>query len=215
MSHQETFADFVKELNELQYVFIRGFINLPKSLDTDVDIISSLEDFDAMIELANKWMICMTGDSKNFGFAEWCDMIYVPFYTDGPHDSMIPNGRFRVDTYNSLYFLSPYKNFTTNWTVPREFNEAVLAQRIQRDNFFIPCPEHEIMLLVCRDVFDKKGQWSDKHVSRVIELLPDTLYNSLSLAGKMLEFSDPNEVVDALYDNRFSDLFGIIMGRKQ
>ena len=212
MNHQEIFAEFVEELNELQYVFVRGFINLPRALDTDVDIVSSLEDFDAIVELAKKWLIFMGGDYRDFGFAEWCNMKYAPFYTEGPHDSNIPNGRFRVDMYNSLYFLSPYKNFTTNWTVPKKFNEAVLAQRVQRDNFFIPCPEHEIMLLVCRDVFDKQGQWSDKHMNRVVELLPDTWHSPLISAAENLGF--PEEVVDALYDSRFSELFGIIMGRK-
>lgn len=214
MSHQEIFAEFVEELNELQYVFIRGFINLPIAPDTDVDIVSSLEDFGVMVELAKKWMTFMVGDYKDFGFAEWCNMIYTPFHTDGIHDPNIPNGRFRVDMYNSLYFLSPYKNFTSNWTVPKEFNEAVLAERMPRDNFFIPSPEHEVMLLVCRDVFDKQGQWSDKHMNRITDLLTNSANRSfMRTANDMLGF--PEEVVDALYDSRFSDLFGIIMGKKQ
>ena len=213
MSHQEIFAGFVEELNELQYVFVRGFLNLPEALDTDVDIVSSLEDFPAMVRLGMKWMTMMIADCKHFGFAEWCDMEYAPFHTDGIHDPNIPNGRFRVDMYNSLYFLSPYKGFTANWTVPKAFNEAVLAERIPRDNFFIPHPEHEIMLLVCRDVFDKQGQWSNKHMSRVIELLPLITRRELHFARALLGF--PEETVDALYDGRFFDLFGIIMGKKQ
>ncbi len=66
------------------------------------------------------------------------------------------------------------------------------------------------MLLVCRDVFDKKGVWSQKHISRVRELLPQASHNRLHIAR--LELGFPEEVVNALYDSKFSYLFGIIMG---
>jgi hypothetical protein len=213
MTHQGTFAKFVEEINKLQYVFVRGFIKLPQAPDTDVDIISSLKDFYIMVTIASKWMTFMGGDHKDFGFAEWCNMIYAPFHTDGPHNPNIPNGRFRVDIYNSLYFLSPYKNFTTNWTVPKKFNEAVLTKRIRRNDFFIPCPEHEIMLLVCRDVFDKQGQWSDKHMNRIKDLLNSSANRSfLITANELIGF--PVAVVDELYNHNFSDLYKTIMGKK-
>ena len=92
--HQEIFESFLIELNELEYVFIRGFLDLPRALDTDVDVVSSLEDFDRMVALCKKWMTFMAGDYLDFGFAEWCNMKYAPFHTDGPNDPSIPNGRF-------------------------------------------------------------------------------------------------------------------------
>ena len=208
--HQETFAVFLEKIGDLDYVCIRGFINLPNALDTDVDVVFSLEHFDSMMDIAKSELAFMATDYRDFGFAEWCNMIYAPFFTLGDHDSTIPNGRFRVDTYNSLYFASPHNNFTTNWTVPKKFNDLVLQERVKRDNYYVPCPEHEILLLICRDVFDKQGVWADKHVLRMFDLMTNISRDKFLAGLEMLKF--PEKVLDHLEDGDYTLLSGTIMG---
>ena len=216
MSHQEIFEKYVNELNEkrIQYVFVRGFLDLPQALDTDVDIVAAPGYFDEMTEISKTWLTAMLNDWQDFGFAEWCHMLYRPYHTDVVDDPTISNGRFRVDTYNSLYFLSPYNNFQSNWTLPRAFSSFVIEERRPQQNYFIPRSDHEIALLVCRDVFDKKGEWSPKHISRIQQLLPET--NLDNLISTLREISFPGAlVVDELVDNRYERIFNIIMGIDQ
>lgn len=213
MKHSEKFINFTNDLSDIKYVFFRGFINLPEKPDTDVDIICHNSQFDDLIDIANKHMEIINREVADYGFAEWTDMKYRPYQTTGAADNSIPNGRFRANLYNSFFFSSPYNNFKTKWTLPKKFNDAVLDERISYKNFYIPKPEHELVLLICRDTLDLRGKWKEKHIRRVKDLLiqcnMDELTKCITDAG--LPYAP--EIVRHLINNEFEKIFNTVMGK--
>jgi len=216
--HRDTFFRFIKDMNEseVSYVLIRGFWQLPDKPDTDIDFLVYHKDWDKYVEVALRHLSTDKNEPlRNFGFAEWADMLYWPLFTPGPADGSIPNGRFRVDSYNSPYFASPYGNFSSNWTLPQAFNERLFKtkQSVSAMGTFynIPSPENEIVLLVARDVLDLKGSWKGKHQNRVSELLEGM---SDEEAAKALAGVFPNgdKIVEAMRRNDFGAIFKLAMG---
>jgi len=183
MSHRQIFSNFLNDLNknQVRYVILRGFARLPKSPDSDIDLACYHEDWNKFNEIAPKHL---SKDPKepfeNYGFAEYSDMLYHPYFTPGKKDRSISNGCFRVDSYNCIYFSSPFKNFKGFWTIPHALNESVFTERVSLKNsdytFYIPKPEHELTLLVLRSVLDvmgwKRKRCKDKHKNRIKNLLP-------------------------------------------
>jgi len=212
MTHSEKFIKFAEDISIIKYVFFRGFINLPEKPDTDVDIMCHPSQFDELINIANNHMELIKREYGDYGFAEWCDMKYRPYQTTGPSDNSIPNGRFRADLYNSFFFSSPYNNFKTKWTLPKSFNEKVLDERIKYKNFYIPSPEHELTLIICRDVLDLRGKWKEKHINRVKDLLGkcdiEKLGNSITEAG----LPNSSRIIEHMVNNQFEKIFNTIMG---
>ena len=181
--HKEIFARFIKELNnsDINYLILRGFGRLPDYPDSDIDLVCHAADWEQFNKIAMQFLSKDPNEPfENYGFAEYCDMLYHPYFTPGKKDRSISNGCFRVDTYNSIYFSSPFNNFKSFWTVPLEFSDAVFADKAKfktsQYSCFIPKPEHEVVLLVLRSLLDvigwKKKQCKEKHTNRIKQLLP-------------------------------------------
>tara|TARA_R100000234_G_scaffold116321_1_gene93238 strand:- start:590 stop:1282 length:693 start_codon:yes stop_codon:yes gene_type:complete len=202
--HKQIFSNFIKELNNssVNYVILRGFGRLPHSPDSDIDLACHIDDWDKFNQIAMKHL---SKDPKepfeNYGFAEYCEMIYHPYFTPGPKDRNISNGCFRVDSYNSIYFSSPFNNFTSFWTVPFKFNNDVFASKIEMScgdyNVYIPCPEHEVTLLVLRSVLDiigwKRKKCKEKHKQRIKHLLKQC--DEERLKKELSKVLPPNDLV--------------------
>ena len=216
-THSEQFFDFLKKLNEqnVRYVLIRGFGRFPESADGDVDIVYDQKDETEYLKI--KLACFEKGNVVSFGSGEWCEMLYLALNTKGPKDPNIAGGRFRVDSYNSLYFKSPYKNFTTFWTVPKPFNDLVLETRIEKDmpygKFYIPESECELVLLLLRNVLDRedKSCFSEKHIKRIKNILPfinrEKLIDRLSMV-----LPHPEKIVNKVYEFNFSQIFDTALG---
>jgi hypothetical protein len=167
-SHRTEFYNFIDKINKLniRYVCIRGFQKLPEKPDTDLDVIIHLEDYDKFHEIARACL--KPGGIDDFGFAEYSQMLYQAYFTKGKHDNNLPNGCFRVDTYNCLFFKSPLTG--KPWTVPITFLNTMFNSRKKEFGIWIPSPECEIVLLLLRDILDLDGQWKKKHIDRINEL---------------------------------------------
>ena len=172
--HKQIFSNFIKELNSnnINYVILRGFLKLPHSPDSDIDLACHLDDWDKFNLIAAKHLSKDPREPfQNYGFAEYCNMLYHPYFTPGVKDNRISNGCFRVDSYNSIYFSSPFNNFKGFWTVPFSFNNDVFSEKISRSCgdyfYYLPKIEHEIVLLILRSVLDiigwKRKKCKDKH----------------------------------------------------
>lgn len=209
------FFNFLKEINseQINYVIFRGFLTLPEKPDTDIDLTVAESQFNKMTEIALKYFVKKPElcDFLNYGTGEWCEMLYHPFFTSHKSHPYLPGrGFFRVDTYNSFYFRSPYNNFNTFWTVPKKFNDLVLDTKIKVDMentyFYIPNRECEIILLLLRQL-DKKpsraGKWQPKHISRINsiwqEVDKDVFINSLSLV-----LANSEKIYDNFNNKEFS-----------
>ena len=51
------------------------------------------------------------------------------------------------------------------------FKKYLFDNLIKIDNYYIPNPISEIILLIYRNLYDKRGRWSVKHINRINELL--------------------------------------------
>ncbi len=182
MDHRKTFSNFINDLNNsnVSYIILRGFARLPVSPDSDIDLAVNPSDWVKFNEIAKKHLSTDPKEPfENYGFAEYCEMLYHPYFTPGPKDRSISNGCFRVDSYNSIYFSSPFNNFTSFWTIPNNLSEKIFNDKIQRTtsdyDFFIPKPEHEVILLTLRSVLDvmgwKKKKCKQKHKDRIKKII--------------------------------------------
>lgn len=182
MAHRKIFANFINDLNtnNICYLILRGFGKLPISPDSDIDLAVSPSDWEKFNQIAAKHLSKDPNEPfENYGFAEYCDMLYHPYFTPGAKDRSISNGCFRVDSYNSIYFSSPFNNFKSFWTVPANLSENIYSQRKKCSNqeydYYIPSPEHEVILLVLRSVLDvmgwKRKKCKQKHKDRIRQVL--------------------------------------------
>jgi len=113
----QKFINFLKEINETNsnYVIFRGFLTLPEKPDTDIDMTVSLDDFNKVSDVGLKHFVKKPElcDFLNYGHGEWCDMLYHPFFTSHKSEKYLPGrGLFRIDTYNSFYFIKKYGEIT-------------------------------------------------------------------------------------------------------
>tara|TARA_Y100000310_G_C20595340_1_gene770222 strand:- start:641 stop:1306 length:666 start_codon:yes stop_codon:yes gene_type:complete len=215
-THREIFFNFINELNEnnVAYYFMRGFSTLPEKPDTDIDLICHLSNWDKFIEIASRHLHLMQEHIQRSGFGEYCDMIYYPYSTPGNTDNSIPNGRFRIDSYNCLHMSSPLKNFKTKWTLPFEFNDYVFDKKIKviahDAPYYIPSTECEVSLLVFRDVFDLEGNWKQKHINRINSLKSmcdkEEILKCISMVLPRAE-----GVVDCIYNNDYGKIFNLAL----
>ena len=108
MKHKDIFFNFINELNEnnVNYYFLRGFDKLPDKPNTDIDLVFDYRQYDLYHKIAKKHLSLELGNNNHhdFGFAEYTNMIYTAYFTPGDIDNSLPSGRFRVDSYNCLYF---------------------------------------------------------------------------------------------------------------
>jgi len=212
--HKEIFFKFINELNDnnVSYYFMRGFGKLPDKPDTDIDLVCKLPDWKKFTEIASSHL-SLEGN-VNHGFGEYCDMLYYPYFTPGESDGSIPNGRFRIDSYNCLHMKSPYHHFTTMWTLPEKFNDYIFDKKIKVEYstpYYIPSKECELTLLVLRDIFDLQGSWKQKHIERITSLKAGCDRNELLKCIKMV-VPNPEKILEAIEEGRFGDIFRLSMG---
>jgi len=175
-NHKKQFWDLMNDINSnsINYVIIRGFLRLPDSGDNDIDMAPHYSEFEKSMEIVKKHLECHW--EREYGFAEYAFMRNHSYKTRGPDNPSIAEKRFYVDSQSSLYFLSPFKNFTTSWVVSHSFSEHVYETKIKKvfkeGYIWIPSMENEITLQILRNVLDKRGHWKPKSYQRVFELLP-------------------------------------------
>ena len=137
MGHKELFAAFIGELNakEVNYIILRGFARLPDSPDSDIDLVCHPDDWETFNSVATKHLSKDPREPfEDYGFAEYCNMLYHPYFTPGAKDSSISNGCFRVDSYNSIYFSTPFTNYKTFWTIPAELSDRVFVEKLRKNS---------------------------------------------------------------------------------
>jgi hypothetical protein len=222
MSHKKIFANFIKELNDNQvnYLIIRGFSKLPDKPDSDIDLVCHRSDWDIFNKIASKHL---SKDPKepfeNYGFAEYCDMLYHPYFTPGPKQPDISNGCFRIDSYNSIYFSSPFNNFKTFWTISNDISEKIFSEKKKISttdyDFFTPNNIHELILLLLRSLLDimgwKKQECKQKHKNRISNLLPKCNQEKLKEDLSKVLVS-PDYIIECIKKDNYKDLYNKIIG---
>jgi len=182
-------------------------------MDTDLDIIIHPNSYNKFKEVCNKFRddkLIRNLPGKNY--TENKKVVhYVPFvtekhFTEGNH---LPGKRYRYDTYSDLFF---FKNGEGGGR-PRNaiilnslFKKYVFDNKIKKDNYYIPNPISEIILLIYRNLYDLSGNWKRKHRVRITSLLHD-INNSEFLKVCNFCFSSEQNILELLQKSAFSKNF--------
>ena len=197
LSHFEQFKKFLTDVQHFDYVIMRGYHSLPKKAG-DIDIVFRPEDYDKIIDIA-KFLNPLK--MEDYGFAEWCDMKCYPHYTKGE----TKKGRYRFDIYNSIYFLSPMNDYTTNWTISENYFSSILEKRISKDYFYIPSPQDEIVLTIMRAVLDKRG-WKSKYIGIIKNLLNNVDKTDVIQSLTLSTLPDPEHIYKCLIAEKYEEI---------
>ena len=216
-THKEQFWDLMKEVNSanVNYVVIRGFSRLPDSADNDIDMVSHYLDFEKCKKIISSQFAHHY--THNYGFAEYSEMNNCSYKSHGPDDVNIAERRFYVDINSSLFFLSPYNNFTTRWTVSHDLNERVYETKVKKEYnegyIWVPSPECELTLQILRNVLDNKGVWKPKSKVRIAQLIKEV---DFCILEETISLCLPNSgsIVEALKKNDLTAVKQFSLGER-
>lgn len=177
-THKECYNYILNELNinNIKFVIIRGFKYLPLKPDTDLDIIIHPDSYNKFSEIYSKLkndnLIRIQPSEKYIENDK--EVFYTPLFTsnqlkEGEH---LPGNYYRFDTYSDLFFYKDGEGIGKNAiTCNQLFKKYLFDNLIKIDNYYIPNPISEIILLIYRNLYDKRSNWSGKHINRINELL--------------------------------------------
>lgn len=168
--HQKSLNNILNNFNNsnIQYIIIRGFLKLPTTADTDLDIIINNSDFDNAIIILNNYCYKRSECDKVFNINNKY-LRYHSFRTKGKYDNNMSNGCMQLDIYNYCF------NFEGKeiYTAPCLFQENLFLNKIKKDLYYIPSKEYEIILLCMRSIYDQNYKWQEKHVKRIKNIYND------------------------------------------
>jgi len=170
-SHLENFHKFIYALNNknIKFIVIRGHKTLPKTADTDLDIIIHPDSYAEFLKLTNEYIkqnVIAFNVEKSYKHPA-AQLWYRAFRTVGTHNKFLTNGNFQMDTYNNAFF---FFSQTEGALLSRDFLNYLFNTKIKRHNLNVPGEIAEMVLLFCRTWIDLGGKWKPKHKARFDEL---------------------------------------------
>tara|TARA_B110001450_G_scaffold50029_1_gene46651 strand:+ start:18424 stop:19524 length:1101 start_codon:yes stop_codon:yes gene_type:complete len=163
-------------INNIKFVIIRGFRYLPVKPDTDLDIVIHPDSYNKFIEIYTKLqdsnLIIVRNPEKYIQNTK--EVFYTPLFTashlqEGGH---LPGNYYRFDTYSDLFFYKDGEGNGKNAIICNQlFKKYLFDNLIKIENYYIPNPISEIILLIYRNLYDKRSNWCVKHINRINELL--------------------------------------------
>jgi hypothetical protein len=178
MTHLNQLKSFFNFLSneKIRYVVIRGFLKLPITADTDLDIIIHPDDFQKCISNMQ-----IKSKNKTFSINLITECIYEPCLTTGAYNNKMSNGCFRIDLYNNIFFhCGRYKYQLPLFFLDILFNSINYKIPETDTEIKIPTKEMEILLLICRAIIDKNGKKiQEKHIERIEFLIKSGINNKL------------------------------------
>jgi len=178
ITHKDCYNHILNTLNtnNIKFVIIRGFKHLPIKPDTDLDIIihpNSYKKFKEIYENLNESNLIRIQKPKKY-IENNKEFFYTPLFTakhlkEGNH---LPGKYYRFDTYSDLFFYKDGEGKGKNAIICNQlFKKYLFDNIIKIDNYYIPNPISEIILLIYRNLYDKCSKWSNKHINRINELM--------------------------------------------
>lgn len=201
MTHLSHFNEFIEEVNKegITYMMIRGFHLMPEQADTDLDIVVKNKDFPKFVEICQEFV----KQKKIKNGKKWGNQsraLYYPHFTLGTDVENIPNKCYRMDIYSSFFFHRA--KFLT--VLSDSIQDQIFERRIPFLNFFIPCPEDELGLLVFRDVIELK-KWKPKHIKRATILVDELSQEKIQEMSNIL-FKNSESVFNLIVNHKFTEI---------
>jgi len=190
--------------HEVEFVIIRGFRFLPDRMDTDIDLVIHPNSYNKFLEVCkilkeNK----IVNNSRPKGY------IYnnKKFYYDPLVTQKHFTGRYyRFDTYSDLFFYENGEGRGNNALVVNNlFKYYLFKNKVKKDNYFIPHPIHDVILLLYRNIYDKQCIWKKKHTDRIKLLMRDINTDEFNFYCNMC-FTESQNVLENIKKNNFKDI---------
>lgn len=200
VTHRDCYENILNDFNKNQVIFviIRGFKFLPEKADTDLDIIIHPSSWDKYNQVINGYQqnnLIKQLNSKEYVHHDKTHLVYHPFVTARTlkNGEKLPGKYYRFDVYKDLFFYANGENSDNKAMVPGLlFTNYMFQNKISKSNYWIPDHVSEVILLLFRNVFDKKGKWSEKHKKRIKELMDIVDKNELS---KIVDMTFKNSTI--------------------
>ena len=169
-AHLENLHKFIYALHsrKIRFVVIRGFKTMPKTADTDLDLVIHPDDYQTFLIFTKEYIannIIAFNVEKSFKH-EFYPAWYRAFRTVGTLDDFLTNKDYQFDTYNHVFFFDKDQAVILN----KEFLDYLFDNRKLKDFLYIPNELSEMVMLLCRTYIDLNGNWKDKHKARFNEL---------------------------------------------
>ena len=156
---EQTMVDLEKQ--KIRYVVIRGFKKLPQTPDTDIDLVCHPDDYDKLHNIFLKRLSVIESRHTKIN-AKSCK--YTQYKTNRLPRKDIANTYFHIDVYDSCFTF-----YIKKVLLPDIFLTTLFENRIKKDSYYIPSPDHEYFLLLMRIVLECKDI-KPKHIERLNEL---------------------------------------------
>lgn len=189
---------------KVEFVIIRGFRFLPDRMDTDIDLVihpNSYNKFLDVCKILKENKIVNNSRPKEYKYNN------KKFYYDPLVTQKHFTGRYyRFDTYSDLFFYKngegPSKNALVVNTL---FKYYLFKNKVKKDNYFIPHPIHDVILLLYRNIYDKQCNWKKKHTDRIKLLMQDIDEDEFNFYSNMC-FTETQNVLENIKKNNFKDI---------
>lgn len=166
-SHLDNLHQVIYSLhnNNIRYVVVRGYKTMPKTADTDLDIVIHPQDYSKFTDVMKKHL--ETGALLFNVEVPYSNQIYRAYRTAGVYNDFLTNKGYQLDTYSSAFFFGPNKNAVV---LSNTFIEYLFTNRKKHYHLSIPNELSEMVLLFCRTHIDLGGKWKSKHRARFDEV---------------------------------------------
>lgn len=199
MTHRECYEQVLNKLNEINFIIIRGFKYLPERADTDLDICIHPNSYNQFREILQSIKNVRVDNREEYSH----NLFYQPFFTTGTHGEQLPGGYYRFDTYSDIFF---YKNGELKGKeaqlVHPIIKKYIWDNKVKIGNYYIPNPISEIILLIYRCQYDKRGKWPKKHRKRIRELIKNV---NVEEFNRITKYIWPNPIIP-FFNGRFKEI---------
>ncbi len=197
-THLDNFNKILFEMNNrnIRFVILRGFAKLPKTADTDLDIVIHPDDYIHFQCLMNEHLVKKTVNlvvDKDYK-----GNLYRSYATTGAFGDHLTNHCYFLDSYSNLFF---FENESEPHVLDRKFLDYLFNSREKQRHYYIPNIYSEFILTLCRALIDKKNTWSHKHLSKLKRCVENPafnivefyrIYNTIFLTDEFLQKFKPN-----------------------
>lgn len=233
-SEQEQLMKFLDTLNpeDVAYVILRNHQNLPHSVQGgDVDIFTLDNEFRTAISLATDlsithntlaglYQVYDVGFSKpSFAIRRlvnnprysiaWVNntLFGSPADTNESHEWIGRFDQLQVHLHSKLYYSSPWLG--GKYQVDKKVQNSLISNRVFTGVYWIPSKPDHILHLLCRGLFDRRGDFPDYYIESCNKLyrnMNDDEKRRMDELFRLVFFDAGVEVKNALHNKNLDHL---------
>ena len=156
----EKLVDFfnILEKNNIRYIVLRGYYDLPDRIRTDLDIACHPDDQYKFYEFAKTHL--EYNSYPYIGQINGKEILYWDFFIS---DKTNTNQNIRMDLYNGIFWFHGKAKIDDRTYYPDDniFQEYIFNNRIKNDWFYIPSNEIRLIFDLLRCIYDKRKPIGD------------------------------------------------------